>query len=96
VRQYLGAKTTDTVRRAVLRAGMGSVASLFVAQLQDYLALGEEARINVPGVGKGNWEWRLLPGQIPAGLAAEIRTMNATYSRCAPVRKEEKKTSKEA
>ena len=96
VRQYLGAKTTDTVRRAVLRAGMGSVASLFVAQLQDYLALGEEARINVPGVGKGNWEWRLLPGQIPAGLAAEIRTMNATSSRGAPVTQEEKKTSKEA
>ena len=92
LRRYLGARTTDTVRRAVLRAGIGSVASLFVAQLQDYLALGEEARINVPGVGEGNWEWRLLPGQIPAGLAAEIRELNAIYSRCASAKKPEKKS----
>ena len=91
LRQYLGVRTAETARRAVLRAGMGSVACLFVAQLQDYLALGEEARINVPGMAKGNWEWRLLPGQIPAGLAEEIRTMNALYSRCAPVEKAAKK-----
>ena len=89
VRQYLDAEGTETVRRAVLRAGAGSVASLFVAQLQDYLGLGEETRINVPGVAKGNWEWRLLPEQIPEKLAEEIRTLCATYSRCAPPEKKD-------
>jgi 4-alpha-glucanotransferase len=72
---------------------MGSVACLFVAQLQDYLGLGEEGRINVPGVGKGNWEWRLRAGQLPKELAGEIRALTATYSRCAP--KEEKPSAGE-
>ena len=72
----------ENVRRALLRAGQGSVAGLFVAQMQDYLGLGGESRINVPGVGSGNWRWRLLPGQITAELAEEIRSMTSFYGRC--------------
>ena len=69
------------MRKALLRAGQGSVAALFVAQLQDYLGLGSEARINVPGVAEGNWRWRLteLP---PMALAREIRQLTYTYGRC--------------
>ena len=80
-RQYLGAEDAEGVRKALLRAGQGSVAALFVAQLQDYLGLGSEARINVPGVAEGNWRWRLteLP---PMALAREIRQLTYTYGRC--------------
>ena len=80
-RQYLGAEDAEGVRKALLRAGQGSVAQLFVAQLQDYLGLGSQARINVPGVAEGNWRWRLtaLP---PMALAAEIRQLTHTYGRC--------------
>ena len=80
-RQYLGAEDAEGVRKALLRAGQGSVAQLFVAQLQDYLGLGSEARINVPGVAEGNWRWRLtaLP---PMTLASEIRQLTHTYGRC--------------
>lgn len=80
-RQYLGAEDAEGVRQALLRAGQGSVAELFVAQLQDYLGLGSEARINVPGVAEGNWRWRLteLP---PMALAKEIRQLTYTYGRC--------------
>ena len=81
-RRYLGVKTSDAVRRALLRAGMGSVAKVFIAQLQDWLGLGGEARINVPGVGEGNWEWRLDTDCLPDTLAAEIRTVTETYGRC--------------
>ena len=57
------------------------MAELFVAQLQDYLGLGSQARINVPGVAEGNWRWRLaeLP---PMTLAREIRQLTYTYGRC--------------
>ncbi len=67
---------------ALLRAGQGSVAELFVAQMQDYLGLGSESRMNVPGVGEGNWRWRLLPGQAGMELAEEIRSMTSFYGRC--------------
>ena len=50
--------------------------------MQDYLGLGSEARLNVPGVAEGNWRWRLLPGQATEELAEEIRAMTAAFSRC--------------
>ncbi len=80
--KYLGVSGAENVRRALLRAGQGSAAELFVAQMQDYLGLGSESRINVPGVGSGNWRWRLLPGQATAELAEEIRSMTAIAGRC--------------
>ena len=82
VKQYLGVSDAESARTALLRCGQGSVAELFVAQLQDYLGLGSEARINVPGVGGGNWRWRLTPGQTTAALAKEIREMTHTFGRC--------------
>jgi len=82
VETYLGASDAESARRALLRCGQGSVAELFVAQMQDYLGLGSEARLNVPGVAEGNWCWRLLPGQATEALAEEIHAMTAAFSRC--------------
>ena len=79
--RYLGASGREAVRKALLRCGMGSTAELFVAQMQDYLALGSEGRINVPGVAAGNWRWRMAPGAAAAGLAAEIRALAEVYGR---------------
>lgn len=81
--QYLGVSGAEPVRRALLRAGQGSVAELFIAQMQDYLGLGSEARTNIPGTAEGNWRWRLLPGQASEALAEEIHAMTRTYGRCA-------------
>ncbi len=39
-------------------------ARLAVVPLQDVLALGTEARMNVPGTPKGNWSWRLTGGSL--------------------------------
>lgn len=80
--QYLGAEDAESARSALLRCGQGSVAELFVAQMQDYLGLGSEARVNVPGVAEGNWRWRLLPGRATAELAEEIRRMTWAFGRC--------------
>ena len=79
--RYLGASGRENVRQALLRCGMGSTAELFVAQMQDYLALGSERRINVPGVAAGNWRWRMAPGAAAAGLAADIRRLTEVYGR---------------
>lgn len=82
--KYLGASDPEAVRQALLRCGQGSVAELFIAQVQDYLGLGTESRLNVPGVAEGNWRWRLLPGQATPELAREIRDMTALFHRCEP------------
>lgn len=79
---YLGAKDRESARQALLRLGQGSVAELFVAQMQDYLALGSEGRVNVPGVAEGNWRWRMAPGAATKELAAEVRSLTAAFGRC--------------
>ena len=44
-----------------------------MAQMQDYLGLGGEARMNEPGTLKAeNWRWRMLPGQADTQLAQKI------------------------
>ena len=65
----------------VIRGGMSSVARLFVAQMQDYLGLGAEARMNVPGTAQGNWRWRMKPGEATPELAAKIRKYATMYGR---------------
>ena len=80
--RYLAVSGRENVGRALLRCGMASTAALFVAQMQDYLGLGSEGRINVPGVAEGNWRWRMAPGAAADELAAEIRALTGTYSRC--------------
>ena len=80
--RYLGAEDRESTRQALLRLGQGSVAELFVAQMQDYLALGSEGRINVPGVAEGNWRWRMAPGAATKELAAAVRSLTAAFGRC--------------
>lgn len=68
----LGVYDVARLPEALLRAGMGSRAELFVAQMQDVLGLGAESRMNTPGTAGGNWVWRLLPGQADARAAARL------------------------
>ena len=35
-----------------------SAADVAIVPLQDVLGLGDEARMNVPGIAGGNWSWR--------------------------------------
>ena len=84
-REYLGCGTAEPLGFALIRAGMRSVADLFIAPMQDYLQLGASARINTPGTLGGNWCWRMLPGQASGALARRIRRLSETYGRCEKV-----------
>ena len=66
----------------MLRGGMGSVAELFISQMQDWLELGACARMNRPGtLGGINWRWRMTPGQASPELAERIFQMTKLYGR---------------
>ena len=80
--RYLGLNAREGYHWGMIRGGMGSVADLFIAQMQDYLGLDSGARMNIPGtVGGNNWRWRLLPGQLTSGLAERIMEMSRIYGR---------------
>jgi 4-alpha-glucanotransferase len=48
----------------IIRKIYESPAVLAMMQLQDVLMLGEEARMNVPGVAEGNWTWQVKGSSI--------------------------------
>lgn len=81
-RAYLQIGPDDDLARAIICAGMQSRAKLFVAQMQDYLGLGGEARMNVPGILQPeNWRWRMTPGQASDSLAQEIAALTEAANR---------------
>ena len=79
--RYLGLNEAEGLNWGFIRGGMSSVARLFIAQMQDYLALGSEARMNTPGKAEGNWQWRLLPGEASPVLAKKIKDFTVLYGR---------------
>jgi 4-alpha-glucanotransferase len=80
--RYLGLPQGSDLRFPILRAGLASVSYLFVAQLQDYLGLGGESRMNRPGIMDGkNWLWRATHEQICDKLAEEIAYLTQLYAR---------------
>lgn len=80
--KYLGLNREEGYIRGVLRGGMSSPSGLFIAQMQDWLELGADARMNRPGTVGGNWCWRAPEGAFSPTLAARIREMTELYGRC--------------
>ncbi|HWQ01237.1 MAG TPA: 4-alpha-glucanotransferase [Gaiellaceae bacterium] len=65
----------------LIDAALSSRAELAVVQAQDVLGLGSEARMNRPGTTKGNWSWRLGPGQLTKRHAARLRALTEASRR---------------
>ena len=79
---YLGRRVEETgVHWELIRLAMMSVANTVIIPMQDILGLGDEARMNVPSVARGNWGWRLLPEQLTVELASRVATMTRLYGR---------------
>lgn len=67
---------------AFIKLAMGSVSNLCIIPMQDYLGLGNEARINHPStLGGGNWEWRMKKGAFTKKLSGEIAKVVKLYAR---------------
>jgi 4-alpha-glucanotransferase len=65
----------------LIRSIWSSVAVLAVAPLQDVLSLGNEARMNRPGVAEGNWRWRFKLDQFRPDLIDRLRDLTTLYNR---------------
>ncbi len=74
----------------MIRTAYASVSDLAVIQMQDFLGLGSEARMNIPStIGNGNWAWRLDENDLTGKLAEKILKYTKRYFR-APVRRKVK------
>ncbi|MBQ8994250.1 MAG: 4-alpha-glucanotransferase [Oscillospiraceae bacterium] len=92
--EYLGVKEPKELPEAMMRAAFASVSDLYISQMQDFLGIGSEGRINTPGTTGSNWKWRLTPGQLTERLADKIYEITVLYQRCERRKAKEKKKDK--
>jgi len=80
---YLGYPRKD-IAHTMIRAVWNSVGVFAIAPMQDFLQLGNQARMNLPATTSGNWHWRMKPDAITSDLIKWIKELNITYNRVIP------------
>ena len=77
--KYMNRETIseEEISFELIRMGMMSVADTCIIPLQDYLGLGNEARINHPSTLGNNWKWRVTGQQLTKELQKKIRDLTA-------------------
>ena len=78
---YLGLNENEGYIKGLIRGCMASVSRLSIVQMQDYLELGAQARMNAPGVLGNNWVWRAEAGFASNELAEYIFKITQRYGR---------------
>ncbi|MBI5948923.1 MAG: 4-alpha-glucanotransferase [Chloroflexi bacterium] len=78
---YTGGADAGDIVTGLIRAAYASVAKMAMVPMQDVLRLGNEARMNVPGVAGGNWSWRFRWSQVHHDHGAFLRECAELYGR---------------
>ncbi len=79
--RYLNRKRDEDLCWELIRTAAASVADIAIIPMQDYLALGNEARINTPSTLGDNWKWRMSKGAATDELAEKIYGLTKMYGR---------------
>lgn len=80
-RRYLNTDGHD-IAWDLIRAAWSSVANTAMTTAQDILRLGNEARMNLPGVsGPPNWCWRMQDGALDDEFARQLMDVTQLYGR---------------
>ena len=65
----------------LIRLALASGSRVAMIPAQDVLGLGAGSRMNRPGRARGNWAWRLQPGQLTPDLADRLRAATEATGR---------------
>lgn len=80
--EYLSLTKEEGYNWGVIRGVWSSIADISIAQMQDFLNLGNEARINMPSTLGMNWRWRVKEDAFTDELAEKIYKITKIYGRC--------------
>ena len=80
--EYLNLTEEEGYNWGLIRGIWGSVSNTSIALMQDFLNLGNEARINFPSTTENNWCWRAKKGVFTNELAKKIYRLTKIYGRC--------------
>ena len=79
--RYLRLTKEEGYHIGMMRCAWASVADTAIMQMQDFLGLGVEGRMNTPSTLGGNWTWRCLPGDYNDELADWLYEETKIYGR---------------
>lgn len=80
VRRYLGKPGKSALKRGIEWIWASGAQSALMP-MQDLLQLGDNARLNTPGVAKGNWAWRFRWRQLKNRQLNFLREVTEKYNR---------------
>ena len=80
-RDYIGVKRNKDIPWGMIRLAWASVSDTAIAQMQDFLELGSDARMNIPSTLGGNWQWRCNKEAFTPELAERIYELTRLYGR---------------
>ena len=80
VMKYLPGTSRSGVKR-IMEMAWSANAKMAVMPMQDFLMLGEKARMNTPGTAKGNWEWRFKWKQVKERRKKFLKELTVKYNR---------------
>lgn len=79
--EYLKLTKEEGYSWGFIRSAWSSVADIAIAQMQDFLDLGNSARMNLPSTLGINWRWRMKAGAYDDKLAKRMKEMTKIYGR---------------
>lgn len=79
--EYLKLTEEEGYSWGFIRSAWSSVADIAIAQMQDFLDLGNSARMNLPSTLGINWRWRMKARAYDNKLAKRMKEMTKIYGR---------------
>ena len=70
-----------TIHLDMIRLAFNSKAKLAIAPLQDFLGLGSDSRLNIPGTTLNNWRWRVSEEQLSPEFCKSVADLVEETSR---------------
>lgn len=80
-RDYLKLSFEEGFNWGFIRGAFSSTADTCIIPMQDYLGLGDEARMNTPSTLGNNWVWRMKEDALTDELAEKIAKLTRIYGR---------------
>ena len=81
IHQYIDNVDETQISWKFIQLAMSSIADLAIIPLQDILGFGEDCRMNTPGTGEGNWQWRCAPHSLNKDTAQRLHYLTGFYNR---------------
>lgn len=81
INDYLNIDNEQEINWKLINLAMCSRASMCIIPVQDYLGLGEDARLNKPSTVNNNWTWRMNKYNFDESISEKIKFLTELHSR---------------